>query len=334
MRKVTRDASGDSVCAAFVRHLVATARRLDLDSASSSWSLRMKSDIMRNARLADRSFGGGWCVRLLVLATAASACGGKPTVSRAEPSCDATVGCTMRVLVTNDDGYGAAGIDALVEALWVRSDIAVTVVAPAADESGTGGQTTTGTLGATDALTGAGRPVMAVAGYPADCLAWAIDQRGIPERPDLVISGINLGENVGPGVDRSGTVGAARAAAARKVPALAVSQVLAGASTDFTAGAALVLRWVDEHRADILAGEASDFGLLENLNIPSCTSGTIRGEVRAPIAKTNASVQVDCSSTLEDPADDITALNAGFAALSTLPLAPGTSGEPPPGDAG
>jgi len=302
---------------------------------------------------------GGPCVRVLVLVLAVTACGGNPSLVRpkvtnvCEPTdastptdaskltdastsidtrdCDcrrdADACQTMRVLVTNDDGYAAAGIDALAEALSARPDIAVTVVAPADNESGTGGTTTDGTVSATDALTGSGRPAKAVVRYPADCLKWAVDQHGIPERPDLVISGINLGENVGPVVDISGTVGAARAAAARRIPALAVSEVLNGANTDFTAGAALVLRWVDEHRADILAGSASDSGLLENLNIPSCSSGSMRGLVRAPIAETNDGVQVDCSSTLEDPPDDVTALNAGFAVLSTLPPAPNVGKE-------
>lgn len=280
---------------------------------------------MRKIRLG-ACCAGDWCARLLILSFGISACGGNPTLARADSDCDAVVVPPMRVLVTDDDGYGAAGIDALVEALWAHPDNAVTVVAPATDESGTGGQTTAGTISASDATTGSGRPAKAVDGFPADCLAWAIDQRGIPERPDLVISGINLGENVGPTVDISGTVGAARAAAARKIPALAVSEVLNGASTDFTAGAALVLRWVNEHRADILGGRASDTGLLENLNIPSCTSGTIRGQVRAAIAKTNDGVQVDCTSTLEDPTDDVAALNAGFAVLSTLPPTPSASG--------
>jgi len=289
---------------------------------------------MRKFRLSARVSSGSWCALSLVLAGAASACGGKPNVSLVDHSCHATAERTMRVLVTNDDGYGAAGIDALAEALWARPDIAVTVVAPATNESGTGGQTTDGPLSASDAMTGGGRPAKAVAGYPADCLAWAIDQQGVPARPDLVISGINLGENVGPGVDGSGTVGAARAAAARKIPALAASEVLAGAGTDFTAGAALVMRWVDEHRSDILACTASDSGLLENLNIPSCPTGTIRGVVRAPIADTSADVRVDCTSTLTDPTDDIAALNAGFAVLSTLPLAPRVSGETPVADAG
>lgn len=238
--------------------------------------------------------------------------------------CDAAVVRIMRVLVTNDDGFAAAGIDALAEALAARPDIAVTVVAPADNESGTGGSTTDGAVSATDAVTGSGRSAKAVVKFPADCLKWAVDQHGLSERPDLVISGINLGENVGPVVDMSGTVGAARAAAARRIPALAVSEVLNGANTDFTAGAALVMRWVDEHRAAILSGTASEDGLLENLNIPSCSSGSMRGLVRAPIAGPNNGVQVDCGSTVEDPADDVTALNAGFAVVSTLPPTPNT----------
>jgi len=274
-----------------------------------------------------------WCGCLLVMVSSAAACGdirSRQPPDSSEPSChchcEAGGVRQMRVLVTNDDGYAAAGIDALAEALWARPDMAVIVVAPATDESGTDGHTTDGIVSATDALTGSGRPAKAVDGYPADCLTWAVDQQGIPERPDLVISGINLGENVGPGINTSGTVGAARAASMRRIPALAVSEVLNGANTDFTAGAAQVLRWVDAHRVDILTGAASESGLLENLNIPSCSSGSMRGLVRAPIAETSDGVQVDCGSTLEDPPDDVAALNAGFAVLSTLPPTP-RSGE-------
>ncbi|HEX7499692.1 MAG TPA: 5'/3'-nucleotidase SurE, partial [Polyangia bacterium] len=162
------------------------------------------------------------------MVSATTACGGKARLAQAdssEPSCNCHGETAdvpqMRVLVTNDDGYSAAGIDALAEALWARPDIAVIVVAPSTNESGTGGDTTDGIVNATDALTGSGRPAKAVNGYPADCLKWAVDKQGVSERPDLVISGINLGENVGPSVDTSGTVGAARAAAARKIPALA-----------------------------------------------------------------------------------------------------------------
>jgi 5'-nucleotidase len=232
----------------------------------------------------------------------------------------------LRVMVTNDDGYAAAGINALVETLWARPELEVHVVAPADDKSGTGGTTTPGVISATDEHTVAGRAATAVAGYPADCLTWAIDQQGLAQRPDLVISGINHGDNVGPVVDISGTVGAARAAAAHGIPALAVSEVMNGESTDFIGGAAFALNWLDAHRTDIVAGDAAVSGLLENLNIPSCTQGTIRGVVRVPIAATNDGVAPDCTSALMEPSNDVEALNAGFVAVSVLPPRPGEGG--------
>ena len=193
------------------------------------------------------------------------------------------------------------------------------------NRSGTGGQTTPGEIAATEAQTGAGRAAKAVDGYPADCLTWAVDQHGLRDLPDVVISGINQGENVGPVIDISGTVGAARAAAARGIPALAVSEVLNGASTDYATGAVLVLQWLDDHWPDIVSGSARATGLLENLNIPSCPNGTIRGVVRAPVAAVNDGVGVDCASTLTNPADDVAALNAGFAVLSILPPTPSSN---------
>lgn len=237
---------------------------------------------------------------------------------------DTVVTRTTHVLVTNDDGYGAAGIDAVVEALSALPGLLISVVAPATNRSGTGGSTSEGIVTAADARTLSGRPAKAVDGYPADCLRWAVDQHGLAERPDVVISGINLGENPGPIVDISGTVGAARAAWARGIPALAASAVL-NANTDFRAGASFVRGWLDEHLAAIAEGQGA--GLLENLNIPSCPTGQIRGVVRAPLAPTNNGVSVDCTSKLEAPADDVEALNAGFAVFSVLPPHPASSSD-------
>ena len=87
----------------------------------------------------------------------------------------------------------------------------VTVVAPATNQSGTGGQTTPGPLTVTDATTASGYPAKAVAGFPADTVIWALDQGGVTQKPDLVVSGINFGQNLGPAVAISGTVGAAEA---------------------------------------------------------------------------------------------------------------------------
>ena len=76
----------------------------------------------------------------------------------------------------------------------------------------------------------------------------ALDELGLT--PDLVVSGINEGQNLGPVVDLSGTVGAARAAARRGVPALAVSQGF-GQDLDYEVAAGLVTDWIEAH-ADAL----------------------------------------------------------------------------------
>jgi 5'-nucleotidase len=128
------------------------------------------------------------------------------------------------VLVTNDDGVAAEGIDTLVEALALVEGVEITVVAPADQQSGQGGNETEGPVHSNEAATAGGHEAVAVDGFPADTIRVAIDELGVA--PGLVVSGINEGQNLGPIVDVSGTVGAARAAARRGVPALAVSQGL------------------------------------------------------------------------------------------------------------
>ena len=105
---------------------------------------------------------------------------------------------TLQILVTNDDGVGAPGINATVKALTALPDTKVTVVAPRTNQSGTGAKVTAGKLKVTNATTASGYPAKAVAGYPADTIIWAIDDHGISRRPNLVVSGINFGQNIGP----------------------------------------------------------------------------------------------------------------------------------------
>ena len=137
----------------------------------------------------------------------------------------------LTILVTNDDGVGAPGIDLLVERLRKLKNVKVTVVAPAENKSGTGDQTTPGELTVTPATHRQRLQGPAVAGFPADTVVWALDH-GV--KPDLVVSGVNQGQNLGPVVDASGTVGAAKTAVRNGIPALAVSQ---GADLTGTAGA-------------------------------------------------------------------------------------------------
>jgi 5'-nucleotidase len=231
----------------------------------------------------------------------------------------------FRVLVTNDDGVGAPGIDALVEALRDLPGVKVTVIAPNENKSGTGSDTTPGELVTADATTTSGHAATAVTGFPADTVVFALDQGGMKKRPNLVISGINAGQNVGLAVDLSGTIGAAKAAAARGVPALAVSQGLAeGAEPDYESGVDEAIAWVKEHRKALTPkkGETVDV-ILENLNIPTCTAGELRGHVEVPVASPDVPGIVDpqnCASTLEDPANDVEGLLNGYVTLTELPI--------------
>lgn len=225
------------------------------------------------------------------------------------------------VLVSNDDGVGAPGIDALVEALRREPAITVVVSAPATNQSGTGGTTTPGSVVAPAARTASGFEATGVEGTPADSVNWALDHGGVD--PDLVIAGVNLGQNLGPVMDLSGTVGAARAAAQRGIPAVAVSAGLAD-DPDFDGAAAVVVEWLRTNRQSLATGEAPV--AVTSFNQPSCTAGQPRGVVEVPAATDAAGRNVigpsDCTSTTPAPADDVDAFTVGFTTRSELPLRP------------
>lgn len=229
----------------------------------------------------------------------------------------------LKILVSNDDGVSSEGIDVLVQALVALPNVQVAVSAPADQQSGQGGKTTPGALVGTETTTISGYPAIGVDGYPADAVIYALDQGGIDFVPDVVIAGINEGQNLGGIIDYSGTVGAARAAASRGIPALAVSS---GMSTyDYDAAVPFVTDWVEEHRSRLLEGGfTTQVILLENMNVPSCATGAIRGivEVANSPSTEETIVEQDCTSTLTDPPDDIVAFNNGFVALSTVSLTP------------
>lgn len=225
----------------------------------------------------------------------------------------------LLILVSNDDGYEADGIDTLVEGLATLDDVEVTVVAPLTQQSGTGGKTTEGDLETSEVELQSGHPAVAVAGFPADTIRVAIDEMGI--EPDLVITGINEGQNIGPVVDYSGTVGAARAAVARDVPGLATSQGTAD-EVDYEAAVPLILDWVTEHRAALADGSAPVE--VTNLNVPSCSTGELGELVEVepdPDGDVAAALGVqDCTEdTAETTFDgDVDAFLAGHPTLSIL----------------
>jgi 5'-nucleotidase len=125
----------------------------------------------------------------------------------------------MRILVSNDDGYFAPGIAALVEALSPIAEL--TVVAPERDRSGASNSLT---LDRPLSLRRVSNGFYYVNGTPSDCVHLAVTGM-FDELPDMVVSGINHGANMGDDTIYSGTVAAATEGYLLGIPALAISLV-------------------------------------------------------------------------------------------------------------
>jgi len=233
---------------------------------------------------------------------------------------------TFRILVSNDDGYAAEGIDALVEGLLTLDDVEVTVSAPLENQSGTSDNTTPGQDEATtEVATLSGYPATAVDGFPADSVEDGLV--ALAEPPHLVVSGINEGQNIGPLTELSGTVGAARTAARAGIPALAVSQGLfinGGPPPDYPAAVELALAWITEHRDELVAADPVDgIAAVTNLNVPTCPAGEQGELLEVPVA-TEAEAAgldlgaVDCEAPADDPTNDVTGFLAGHPVQSEL----------------
>src|SRR5687767_7361155 len=130
----------------------------------------------------------------------------------------------MRVLVTNDDGIGAQGIQALRRSLRELDGVEVHVVAPDSNRSATARSITTRSpLWVEEIQFGDGDTGFATDGTPVDCVRFA-DLGLLGEKPDLIVSGINHGSNLGDDVTYSGTAAAAFEGIILGVPAIAISQ--------------------------------------------------------------------------------------------------------------
>jgi 5'/3'-nucleotidase len=249
-----------------------------------------------------------------------------PSVSRsteAKPLSSSAAAATLTVLVSNDDGVSAPGIDALVQALRKVSGVTVKVVAPASNQSGVGGRTTAGAVTFTNATTHSGYPAVSVNGTPADAVNVAFSRLHLA--PNVVISGVNAGQNLGPVVDISGTVGAARVGARMGVPALAVSAG-AGKTFDYAAGARYAVKWLASVRATLPKAPSSTPASVVSLNVPSCSKGQVRGELTLKLQpKLLAGQSIlgnsNCLSKLR-PGTEVAAFTDGFATLVTVPLDP------------
>ena len=171
----------------------------------------------------------------------------------------------MHILITNDDGYLAPGIRVLAEAL--ASVAKITVVAPDRNKSG-----------ASNSLT-LMRPLRAemtpqgfyrVDGTPTDCVHLAISGL-LEDKPDMVVSGINSGANLGDDVLYSGTVAAAMEGRFLGLPAVAVS--VAGRPVEHYQTAAEITRQIIQNLIDKPLAEDS----ILNINVPNCAAAEIKG---------------------------------------------------------
>jgi 5'-nucleotidase len=174
----------------------------------------------------------------------------------------------MRILVTNDDGIFAPGLVALRQVAALAGEVCV--VAPTTAQSAVGHAITlTDPVRARQVDLGDGTTGTSVEGRPADCVKLALLEL-MPRRPDLVVSGVNLGLNSGINVLYSGTVAAAVEGAFFGVPAVAVS-IEDADRVDFPQAARLAWRVIEQWWA------RQERPILLNINIPDLTPGPPRG---------------------------------------------------------
>ena len=178
----------------------------------------------------------------------------------------------MRILVTNDDGVESPGIIHLAEALAPLGD--VTVVAPDGDRSAISHRVTFSDPVSISPVVGRSVPTFSCSGTPADCVVLGAYEAcgGFPE---LLVSGINRGANLGDDINYSGTVAAAIEASIIGIPSIAVSLAIAwGQTTEafhWETASALALRLVHEWRTRL--PETSFL----NVNVPNVPATHLRG---------------------------------------------------------
>ena len=226
------------------------------------------------------------------------------------------------ILVTNDDGIHAPGLRALVHAL--KGLATIDVVAPSSERSA-----------AAQSLT-VRQPIFceqiadrewSVEGTPADAMMVAL-HRLLPKPPDLVISGINRGPNLGENIFYSGTVGAATEAVINHIPAFAISLAYRGPDILFTHAARFAKRL-----AELILQKGLPPGVLLNVNLPNDWKGGVRftrqsgkstrtvlQEGADPRGRTYYWLTEEPVSDTPDPDSDYAAVFSGQASITPVEL--------------
>jgi len=191
----------------------------------------------------------------------------------------------MRILVSNDDGYFAPGISVLAEALAGCAD--VTVVAPERDRSGSSNSLT---LDRPLTVRRAANGFLYVNGTPTDCVHLAVTGL-LEELPDVIVSGINYGANMGDDTIYSGTVAAATEGFLLGIPSIAISLVAEGGG-HFDTAARIACDLIKRFAARPLAAP-----VLLNVNVPDAAYDALRGTVVTRLGKRHKAEPVVKSTT-------------------------------------
>lgn len=174
------------------------------------------------------------------------------------------------ILVCNDDGVTAPGINALIESIRDLGEIMV--VAPDKPQSGTGhGITINATLRLNTIKEEAGLRIYSCSGTPVDCIKLAIHKLG-NVKPDIIVSGINHGSNASINVIYSGTMSAAVEGSLEKVPSVGFSLLDHDINADFTASAVIARKVTQK-----VLKEGLPEGVCLNVNIPKLDESEIMG---------------------------------------------------------
>jgi len=177
----------------------------------------------------------------------------------------------VRILLTNDDGISAPGLQALRRALVALEGVAVDVIAPDSNRSATARSITTRSpLSVEEVSFEDGNVGYATDGTPVDCVRFA-ELGLVGGRPDLIVSGINHGANLGDDITYSGTVAAALEGIVLGIPAVALSQQSSAGGLgyvsgrfEFSVGAAFAAQLVER-----LINEPMPEATLINVNFPA-----------------------------------------------------------------
>lgn len=191
----------------------------------------------------------------------------------------------MRILVSNDDGYFAPGITVLAEVLASCAD--VTVVAPERDRSGSSNSLT---LDRPLTVRRAPNGFLYVNGTPTDCVHLAVTGL-LEELPDVIVSGINYGANMGDDTIYSGTVAAATEGFLLGIPSIAISLVSEGGG-NFATAARVACEIVERFRSRPL-----NEPVLLNVNVPDVEHGALRGTAVTRLGRRHKAEPVVKSTT-------------------------------------